>query len=344
MNNNTLEIDTKKIMNNINVIKKKKEICLAVKGNAYGVGNEIIEYFIDEGFDFFGVSTIQEALDIRRKSKTAKILIFSAVFPEDLEIVRENNFKITVYDLELLKSLNNSDQIHIKFDVGMGRLGFKPSAVKKVNEIIKEKKLIIEGVYTHLPSVDNEIFTEKQIEVFKNIVNQIKASTPKIPYVHIFNGLGALKYNTEFDNMVRVGLGIYGYYGNLKLKEKYNFDLKPSLKLTTKISMIKEYSGLIGYDGIDEVDGEIVTIPIGYHDGLTQGYHNYQIPGVGRIVGKVCMCQTMILLDEDNKLKKGDVIEIFNEQNIYQLSEHSKTSVYELLSTLSNRIERKLIK
>lgn len=338
--NGKLEINISKIISNIELIKGNKQACIAVKGNAYGVGMEIVDYLIKYGYDFFGVSTVEEALFVRSKSKSVKILIFSAIFNEDLKIIRQNDIMFTVYDFELLSKLQKEDKFHLKFDVGMGRLGFNILETPKVIGALSKKDLNVTGIYTHLPEVDNDKKSLEQMKSFEKIISKFKKIQNEIPYIHLYNSIGALKYKTTFDNLVRPGLGIYGYYGNEEDFQKYDFKIKPALKLSAKISLIKDYSGEIGYDGIDTVEGKIATLMIGYHDGITQMYQHYKIPHVGKVVGKICMCQMMIQLDAENIKTKSDFVTIFEKDSIYLLAKHTGTSVYELLSTLSPRIQR----
>ncbi len=341
--NSILEINTKNIIHNLEYIKQEnpnKKICIPVKANGYGLGYDITDHLIKKGFDFFGVSTLQEALYIRGKHKEAKIILFSAIFKEDLDIVKINDIIITVYDFNILKNLTNDIKFHLKFDIGMGRLGFFESDTNEIKNILKEKNLSPQGIYSHLSQSYNEDVTLNQIKLFENIVEHFKSF--KIEYIHLLNGVGCLKYKTKFDNLIRPGLITFGYFEKLSLKNQLGNNIKPSLSLKTKISHIKDYNGLIGYDGDENVKGRVATLPIGYHDGLKQSYNGFEIKNVGKFVGKICMCQSMVLLNEDANFKKGDWIYIFKQDDnqIYNLAKHSGVSIYEILVTMSNRIKR----
>lgn len=338
--NARLEIDIDKIISNIELIRKNKEVCLPVKGNCYGFGLDLIQIFIERGYTFFAVSTLEEAKYVRKLNKKVKVLIFSAIFPEDLKVVREYNLLFTVYDFEILNTLNPEDQFHLKIDIGMGRLGFQENELEKVKDVIVEKGLNPEGIYTHLPKCDDEDSSLKKIEQFEEMTKFFQSNNISFEYIHIYNGLGALKYNTTFDNLIRPGLAIYGYYGSEIIKNKFTYPLKETASLKVRISHVKNYKGEIGYDGIEKVDGHILTLPIGYHDGIGRLYEGYKISDVGKIVGKICMCQFMIGACDSN-FKKGDYVEIFGQNNsIYDLSTYANISVYEIFSCLSDRIER----
>lgn len=336
--NSILEVSINNILNNLEKLKyNNKTLCIPVKGNAYGFGYEIIDYLMKAGYNYFGVSTIEEALYIRKRSKTANILLFSAIFVEQLEIIENNNIEITVYDIELIKKLSPKLKFHLKIDVGMGRLGYLERDIDTVHKELKKKKLNPYGIYTHLPDANNEELSLSQIKVFEKIVNSFNEYN--IKYIHYANGLAALKYKTTFDNMIRPGLITYGYFDNHLLKNKYGQEILATATLKVRCSHTKEYEGKIGYLGTEKIKGRVATIPMGYHDGLKQDYVGYMIPNVGKIVGKICMCQSMILL-EDKSIIKGEYITIYKEDSVYKLSEYSKVSIYEMFSTLGNRVER----
>ncbi len=338
-----LEVDVKNVLDNLKILSKDKEVCIPVKGNVYGLGLQLIDYLIEAGYLFFGVSTIQEAIYIRNKSKEAKILLFSAIFNNDIPIIKQYNIIITVYDFEILNMIDSSIKFHLKIDVGMGRLGFLNNQVGQVIEIIMYNDLLIEGIYTHLPQANNTHISFKQINQFKIITEKFKQQL-SIKYIHLYNGLGSLKYLTTFDNLIRPGLATYGYFDNQIIYNQYKDLIKPTIKLKVRVGSIKEYYGLVGYDGIDHVYGKIISLPIGYHDGMRQNYHNYMIPNIGKIVGKVCMCQTLVLADQNTNIQKGQYIYLIaNEFDLYTLSKHSQISVYEILSVLGSRISREYI-
>ncbi len=340
--NSVLKVNCDTLRHNLEVLSNKKEVLIPVKANAYGLGYDVIDFFLEEGYLNYGVSTIEEALLVRQKSKDAKILLFGSVFLEDLDIVKDNNITISVYDLDVLKALDNSISFHLKFDSGMGRLGFLESQKEEVLEVIKSNNLLVDGIYTHFPETDVYESTIKQIEFFKSIVDYFKSSID-INYVHMFNGVGALKYDTDFDNLIRPGLATYGYFSNLEIKKEVGKNIKESLELCVRVGHKKSYDGVIGYDSTESVKGNVITIPVGYHDGLKMTYQGYEIENVGKFVGKICMCQSMILLNEDN-VNKGDWIDIFSGETIYSLSSYSGASVYEIIATLGNRIKREYIK
>lgn len=327
-----LEIDMNIVDNNIKLLAKDKKPCLMVKANQYHVLSNV-KPLLDLGYDFFGVSTLEELETIHNLNQEIDVLVVTRV---DVNTINNSNNKYTHYtitDIDDLKEVNDNVNIHLKFDTGMGRIGFTSSQVMEVINIIKTRNLNIKGIYTHFPCGSDKEYTTKQIKRFKEIVDRFTENDIYPTYIHCQNSIGCSLYDISWCNMVRPGIGIWGYGAN-KLEASLT-NVKPSLTLKAPVSFIKEYHGLIGYDHIESVDGIIGTIKLGYNDGLDRRASGYQFKE-GKIVGKVCMCQTMI------KLASKDVREvtIFEQDDIYDLCNYIDYTVYELLTSLSFRIKR----
>ncbi len=338
MKNTTLKINVDAVKHNLAYFGQKHKLCLMVKANNYGIGYDFIPEFIKMGYDFFGVTTIEEADTIRKFDKNVDILIVAYVDPKEYDKAKANNYTLTVYNKESLAAIKNNNKYHLKFDTGMGRIGFAKKDVLALSTLIKSVNNFPEGIFSHFPMATNEEFTKKQIEYFKSIVEEFADIDFK--YVHLQNSVGAQIYDLDFVNMIRPGLGIWGYYADLEEKEfveaKAGKNLKPAISLKAKIHMQKNYKGLIGYDLIQEVDGFIGTVRIGYHDGFARSFTGYQFNGGERVVGKICMCQSFVTLN-----KPKTELEIFGqEESIYKLVNYSRITVYELLVSFSNRIIR----
>lgn len=325
----------KRVDKNIKLISKEKDVCLIVKANAYGIGYQVVEKLIDFGYLFYAVSTMTEALQLREINKDIKIMLLSYFDEDDLPIIRKNNITFTVYDATILTEVKKNDLFHLKFDLGMGRIGFSCADVEKVKKILSSQKILPEGIFTHLPMSYNEEVTVPQINEFEKIVTEFDL---EFKYVHLYNSVGSLKYDTKFDNLVRPGLGIWGYIDDDQKDQPFAKNLKPAITLSTKISMFKYYEGKIGYDSSEEVIGNIITVPIGYHDGFNRKFTGYCITGVGRIVGKICTCQTMILTEKHYE-KRQEII-LFKEEELYDLAKYSGLTIYEIIVCISERINR----
>ncbi len=335
MNNLQLNVDLKKIEHNIDIFKSmKKTICAMVKANAYGVGFDIIPHYISMGVNFYGVSTFEEALKVRRYSKDIDIIVVSYVDPLYYDEAIENNITITLFEKSQINDIPVNLKLHIKFDTMMGRIGFDMSDISIVKKAIP--KLNVQGIFTHFPEALNEELTIKQISIFKKIVVELEY---EFNYIHCQNSTGSLMYDVDFCNMIRPGIGILGLFGSEG--EVIESGLKPSLSLYAPVYMLKEYEGFVGYDLTQKVNGKMATIRIGYNDGLSRSYNGYRFKqNNAKIVGNISMCQTMITYEG----KLGSTFEVFGDINsIYDLTKYSGQIVYQLLVSMNERTTRNYI-
>lgn len=335
MDNTTLYVDYQKVKRNITKLAKNKQVCLMVKADNYGLGEETIKELILLGYNFFGVSTLEEALVIRSFSNDVDILIVAYLFEQDYQIAQDNNIQITIFKMEQFTHLNDKIKFHLKFDTGMGRLGFNISQVAQVRAQLIKLNLKPIGLYSHLANAANQEKTLIQSNKFKKIIQQLEQF--KFQYIHFQNTMGSSQYDFEYCNMVRIGIGMWGYYTNYNEANLAKVKLEHSLELHAVVEQVKEYDDYLGYDHIDYAKGEVATIRIGYHDGFTRNFEHYQFYDNSQVIGHICTCQAMILNPKNYQYQ-----EIFGlHENIYDLVDYANITVYELLLSLSSRIKKK---
>lgn len=336
--NHLLTVDKSKVKHNIELCKGDKEVCLMVKANCYGMGNTGLQLLLNLGYTFFGVSTLEEALNVRRLSNEAKILIVSYIAPEDVQVCIDNNITITVYDFTILQQLTSDSLFHLKVDTNMGRLGFQLDELDDVCNFLIDRHLYPEGIFSHLACASDEVKTKEAIANFEYALDIFEDF--KFEYIHLLNTYGSLNYDTEFDNLVRIGIGMWGYLADQNEAELSRIKLDPALSLDLTISHVKDYDGYVSYDHLDYVEGTVLTIPLGYHDGFSRSFRGYPIPSVGTVVGNVNMCQHMVLAEDGKTFSKGQLVTLFEGKKMYDLCKHGKMTTYEFLVHLSNRIGR----
>lgn len=336
--NHILKINKQNVISNIETCRGSKEVCLMVKANNYGIGDSGLSMLIESGYTFFGVSTIEEALKLRGMNSEIKILIVSYIELSDITTCVDNNITFTVYDDQMLRMLTANCLFHLKVDTNMGRLGFQLSELEEVREYLLENNLTPEGIFSHLACASDEQKTQIAIDNFKQALSIFADFDFK--YTHLLNTYGSLNYQTDFDNLVRIGIGMWGYFATEDEKNLSSKSLKPALSLSLTVSHSKNYQGFISYDHLDVVDGMIITVPLGYHDGFARTMRLFHIKDVGVVVGNVNMCQHMILLDEGVTFKRGDLYQLFEGDQLYKICEYTNVTVYEFLVSLSSRMKR----
>lgn len=340
---------------NIHTLYKKvnKPMMAIIKANAYGHGyQQVAEVLKDEDcIAMFGVATLKEAIDLRNAGVEKDILVLGAIPLEDLSMVIDNDITLTLYSKEYLHEIiylfrhNKPVKVHIKIDTGMNRLGFKSKEeFESVLAMCPKHIFNVEGVFTHFATADDFNQTDaynQQYELFNNIVGD-----REFKYIHCQNSASMLYHKELKTNMARCGIVMYGVdpTGN------ENTDLKQVMSLYTKVAMIKRvYKGeRIGYGFTYEAmeDEYIATLPIGYADGFIRANQGRHVVINGKeypVVGRVCMDQMMVKVDES--VKVHELVEIFGEHmSLARMARELDTIPYEVTCLLSERVERRYIK
>lgn len=315
-----------------------------VKADSYGHnGNKVIQAIIDGGCNYLAVSSLDEALIVRKKFNIP-ILCLGIINPSYFKICEKNNIDVTITSLEqviLAKKYNLN--IHLKIDTGMNRLGIKTKEeFNLVYQEIKNSNLYIKGLYTHIYEASNKEKFTRQLNKFKEITSNIDLTS--IPIVHIAQSETLINYpKIEFCNGCRLGIIMYGLLDN-------NLNLKNTISLTSEVVEIKKIKKgeTVSYNGTYKAleDGLIGIISIGYADGVNRkltGSHVYINNKRYKIIGNICM--DMLIVKIDNSVRLHDQVFIYKDINhIKELSAYLDTIPYELICNISKRVPRKYLK
>ena len=287
---NKLVINKEDLRHNIEQIKKyaKKSgqddngkpltIIAVVKGNGYGLG--IVEYtkfLIDNGINFFAVSTLDEALLLGKNGIKEKILMLSSTaIKEDVEKLVDNNIIITIgsqNDIkiaeEVAKEKNKKIKAHLKIDTGFGRYGFIYSSREEIIQALKEiKNIEIQGTFSHFSvSFFNDKYTKLQFKRFIDVIEILKMNDIQTGMLHICNSSAFVKFPYMHLNAVRVGSAFLG-----RLSFPSTLGLKKIGYMESEVSEIKELpKGFnIGYSNTftTKKDTKVAIVPCGYMDGI----------------------------------------------------------------------------
>ena len=315
-----------------------------VKADSYGHnGYKVIKEIIDGGCNYLAVSSLDEALEIRRKFDIP-ILCLGIINSKYIDICEKNNIDVTITNLEYLKSIKDYKiNCHIKIDTGMNRLGVKDKEeFNKMIDLIKDSNLALKGIYTHIYNALNKDDTEEQIKRFKYITNDIDLN--KIDIIHIAQSDTLFNYpKIDICNGCRLGIAMYGLNDN-------KLNLKDTISLVSEIIEIKKLKvgETVGYNGVYKAsDDELIGIvSIGYADGVNRKLSGAYVFINGKkyeIIGNICMDMLMVRIDEEVKIP--DKVYIYKDINhIKYLSEYIDTIPYELICNISKRVPRKYVK
>lgn len=359
------EIDLGAVRYNLRKIKEivgcGTKILGVVKADAYGHGmNEVSKAIVKEGVSYLGVASLDEARELRRIGIKQNIIVLGSILPEEAKGVLKFNVAQTVSCLRMAKVLsklgqekNKKIKIHIKIDTGMGRIGFwHEEAIGFIKNITSLKNIIIDGIFTHFPSAeDDELFTRRQIDDFNSLVRGLLSIGIDIPLKHASNSMALIDFKEANMNMVRPGLIMYGLYPRGDLLKKLN--LRPALKLKTKVVHVKSVpkgrSVSYGRTYVAEEDTKIATIPVGYGDGYSRHLSNRSdvlIKGMrAPVVGKICMDMTMAYVGHIKGVKAGDEVVLIGGQGkdsirVEELSKLIYTIPYEIVCNIGRRVPR----
>lgn len=366
-----IEIDLNRLENNFKEIKKisgASKVGAVLKANGYGLGAVTLSKELEKlGIDYICVSSLNEAMELRAEYIYKPILVLGYVKEDMFDILVQNRIDATIYNFdqcyklnEAAKKLNTVVDIHVKIDTGMGRLGFliddenMDSTIENIIKIYNLSNVHLKGIFTHLSDADGyeKGFTKGQYEKFNNVIDILKENNVEIPVKHIANDAGSIVFDYNMD-MIRMGIGLYGYYSAPIVKRASNINIEEIASFFTTVSNVKylDKDETIGYNRtfITEKKTKIATIAIGYADGYPYSLSNkgyVLIKGKkAKILGKVCMDQTMVDISDIEDVKIGDAVLLYGHDKdnylpIYDVADKANTIIYDLICRLSMRVPR----
>ena len=360
-----LEINLKALSHNFKYLKSKltnnQKFLAVVKAFAYGTDAVIVAKHLEAlKVDYLAVAYISEGIALRDQGITTPILVLHPQ-PSNFNQLIERCLEPNLYSARVLKAFiqvaekaNVIDYpVHIKFNTGLNRLGFWENDVDYIiNKLTETKTIRVASIFSHLAAsedLNEKPFTTNQIDSFKATALEFAKKLKYQPVWHICNTSGILNYPEAHFDMVRSGIGLSGF-GN---SDKENNNLIPIASLRSVISQIHlvEKGESIGYNRAYTSDGykKIATIPIGHADGLGRQYgngngfvwiQNMKAP----IVGNVCMDMIMVDITHISCIEGDEVIVFDPTYSAETLAETTGTISYELITSISQRIKRSVIK
>ncbi|WRG24947.1 alanine racemase [Helicobacter pylori] len=367
-----VEVNSASLRHNFSTVKsivpKDAHIMAVVKANAYGVGAiKASEIFLQEGANYLGVATLDEALELRSHFSKTPILILGYSPNSNASMLIDNDLSAMIFSLEqaevfsqmALKSQKRL-KIHLKIDTGMHRLGLEPNfkSIETIKKIRSLKGLEIEGIFTHLSNADAKIKThaKNQMKAFNAFLEQLLDQKIEFQYRHAYNSAGILSLcngnENRLLNLYRPGIMLYGFYPSNEMKKSCPTILKNVISLKAQIVQIRSVKKgeFIGYGDHFYTNEETLVgvLALGYADGLMRALGNRIQVAINNqlapLIGKVCMDQCFVKLN-DIEAKEGDEVILFGDKSAKandasEIAALLNTIPYETISTLSKRLER----
>lgn len=368
------EIDLDALEHNYHMIRAATrpgaKICCVVKADAYGHGVPMAAQVYQRlGADWFAVSNLEEAIQLRRCGIRKPILILGYTPPQLATELAASGISQSILSLEYAKSLSACAEqagvtvnMHLKVDTGMSRIGFlyqdperDADAIAEMEAACRLPGLYPEGIFTHFAVADEgsdgEAFTRQQFACFQQAFQTLESRGISIAIRHCANSGAVSDYPEYHLDMVRPGIILYGLQPSGKIRNP--LDLRPAMELKTVVSMVKdvepETSVSYGRTFVAHGATRIATVPIGYADGYPRAFsgradmlvHGKRVP----VIGRVCMDQLMLDVSEVPDLHEGDLVTVFGKDGeaflpVDELAARNETIHYEMVCLVGKRVPR----
>lgn len=355
------------ICNNIDEVRRNinsdTKIMAVIKADGYGHGAVALATALKDKVDAYGIAIIEEGIELRSAGFEKPILILGFTPYQQYEELLKYDIIQTVFQYDMAKrlsdiavSLEKQAKIHIKVDTGMTRIGFKDTdeSIQIIKEINKLPNIIIDGVFTHFASADEEDKTSarKQLSRFLTFTEKLEKEGIHIPVKHVSNSASIIDLPESNLDMVRSGIITYGMYPSDQVN-KNRLKLQPALSLISNVVYVKSVEALTGisYNStyVTKRDSVIATIPVGYGDGYPR-----QLSSKGRvlihgksapIVGRVCMDQFMVDVTDIPDVKEGDKVTLIGQDGdetvtVEEVANLAGSFNYELVCDIGKRVPR----
>ncbi len=355
------EIDLSAVAENFHTVRhqvgEQVKIMAVVKANAYGHGVDHIAPFLSKlGADFFGVSCLQEAMELRRLEIEKPILILGYTPSEYYPILAEEQLSQTVFSMEDALSLSLAGEradrkikVHAALDTGMGRIGFDAfdpdQAADAVKSLAGLPGIELEGLFTHFSVADTdgqEPYTDAQMDRFLQVRTRL-AEVGLHPICHAANSAGIFLNSKYHLDMVRAGIVLYG----LEPGGRTN-PFRPVMTVKTLVSFVKEIPAgrdiSYGRRYTSDRPMRIATLSAGYADGYPRALSGKGYALINGqpapILGTVCMDQMMVDVS-DIPCKVGDEAVLMGGGiDLNELAVQLGTIHYELTCGIGKRVPR----
>ena len=359
-----LEIDLNALEHNFRYLRSKvdESVKMMAVVKAFGYGSDasgIAKKLVALGADYFAVAYTSEGVALRKAGIELPILVLHPQSYNFEELI-ENCLEPSLYSEFVLKEfINTAEKLkqkdypaHIKFNTGLNRLGFSESETGIVRDLLTGTNAVkAASFFSHLAASEDwkeREFTLGQIHSFKRIALKLFDELGYRPLLHICNTSGIINYPEAAFDMVRTGIGLYGF-GNEKMHDK---KLRPIATLKTIISQVHtlKKGDSVGYNRafIASKPTKTATLPIGHADGINRQYGNSRAGVIvngkyAPIIGNVCMDMVMIDITGID-CKEGDEVIIFGgPQHATEFAAKGNTISYELITGISQRVKRILV-
>jgi len=370
---NRVEIDISALQANFKGIQEtvgpQIKIMAVVKSDAYGHGLiECGKALYSAGARTFGVAEVWEGVELRKAGLEGDIVVLLGGSAESYTDVINHKLIPVVFDVDYITGLSDEAArtkaevgVHLKVDVGMGRIGVMPNEVESYVSLIKRLPgLTLTGLLGHFPVAD-EIgslqTTHEQLSLFKDVLADLKSREPGTIVSHIANSAGLIYFPKSHMDMVRPGISLYGCYPDGSPDRAKSavpaLELKPVMSFKSRVIQVKEvgvgFGISYGHTFVTRRKSRIAVLPVGYADGYSRKLSNKaEVLINGKrapVCGRVCMNATLVDITDLPPVRTGDEVVLLGKQGDEEISademaEWMETISYEVLCLFGTFNER----
>ena len=359
-----VEVNLSQLSRNLQAIREKvspAKIMIVVKANAYGHGLTEVTKYLDPQVDYIAVAVLEEGILLREIGVQTPILVLGGIWGDQIPTYIENDLTLTAPSVERLEQIDQAAEaqgkrarVHLKVDTGMERIGVHYyNADKLLEAALRCKHVDVEGIFSHFANADAADLSHArlQLERFNEVLRFYERRGLPMPMRHITNSGGILQLPDSYFDMVRPGILFYGVYPSPEAQR--TVAVKPALAWKSRVVYFKvtQPGHPVSYGSTWQSDHnvQIITVPVGYGDGYFRSMsnkaqvviHGKKYPQVGRI----CMDQVMVNIEQDSAFNGDEVILIGEAQNgervtVEELAEWAGTIPYEILTNINTRVPR----
>lgn len=368
LDNTWVTVDLDAITANIDAVRRKAgtPVMAVIKADAYGHGAIALARLLESKCAFFGVSSILEAMELRRAGIRLPILVLGYTpvnaYPEAVRL----GIRPAIFQWENALALSHAAQeagvtapFHFALDTGMSRIGFQATeeAADLCAQIAALPYLRAEGLFSHFATADCADLTRarKQAQLFAAFDAMLAKRGLKIPIRHLNNSAGVMNFTTHYD-MVRSGIVTYGLYPSDEVYP-HLLPLQPALRWTTRVSHVKTLppGREISYGGtyVTTRDTVVATLPVGYADGyrrsLSGKFHVLIHGQKAPILGRICMDQMMVDVTGIPGVSQGDFVTLIGSDGsacitMEEIAAEAGSFNYEFACGISRRVPRSYVR
>ncbi len=320
-----------------------------IKANAYGVGAPGVACAL-ESLDplAYGVAAVTEGELLRQLGITRPLIVFTPVLPSEHARARVADITLTLGDASAIESWASSGgAYHLAIDTGMSRAGVDWRDVTAVRDAVRKWPPL--GAFTHFHSAEAaDGSVQVQVERFFTALKQLDT---EIPFLHANNSAAAALDvgGQKAWSAIRPGVFLYGVGRDLGVAAQQVISLRARVVDVRWI----EPGDSVSYGATYRANRKlrIATAAVGYGDGYPRSLSNRATAMLnGNLVrqcGLVTMDMTMFDVT-DVACSVGDVVTLVggdggDDLTVEAVSRTADMSPYELLTGLSERLDRRVI-